>query len=108
MESRPIFVGTLVEPIWTSVAKNSSLVHGRKQRLQRPVLDRREGGDLTLPLDHQTQRRALHPAGRQSVADLVPDQLRDRVADQTVDAAAGLLGVHQPVVDGPGAAQPLR
>jgi hypothetical protein len=40
--------------------------------MDRPVFLRLEALDLELALDDEAQRRALHPAGRQAPADLLP------------------------------------
>ncbi len=65
-----------------------------------PVLDRLEGGDLSLALDGHPQRGRLHAPGREPSSHLLPQQGADLVADQTVQDAAGLLGVHALRVDG--------
>jgi len=51
--------------------------------------------DLQLALDNQAQRRALHAAGRQARAYLAPQQRRQAEADEVVQRASRLLGVHQ-------------
>ena len=67
--------------------------------VQRPILHRLEGADLTLPFDDQAHSDCLHAAGREAAAHLVPQQRRDLVADQAVEDAAGLLRVDQVLID---------
>ncbi|EXJ15395.1 hypothetical protein D779_1359 [Imhoffiella purpurea] len=64
-------------------------------RLDGPVLLADECLDLALALADQTQRRTLHPTGRQSAPDLLPQQWRQIEADQIVERPSGLLGVDQ-------------
>ena len=72
---------------------------GSQPDVDAPVLDRHEGTDLALALDDQPHGDRLHPAGRQSGTDLLPQQRRDAVAHQPVEDAAGLLGVVELQVD---------
>jgi hypothetical protein len=74
--------------------------HARRERRlalrerdgHREVGDRDEGLALGLALDDDPQRHGLDAAGGEPAPDLVPEQLRDLVADQAVDDAPGLLG----------------
>jgi hypothetical protein len=50
------------------------LVLLRQLGVDRPVLDRHEGLDLPLAVDHQPQGDRLDPPGREAVPDLVPEQ----------------------------------
>ncbi len=72
---------------------------GREGGGQVPVAGRHEAHPLALALDHQSDRRALHAAGGEATVHLAPQHPRNRVAEQAVDDAAGLLGVDQAVVD---------
>ena len=78
-----------------------------EERLDRPVLDRRERPDLALPIDHEANGDRLDPAGRQSRADLARDQRAERVADHPVDDPARLLGIDEVLVDRPGVGEGL-
>ena len=69
------------------------------ERLDGPVLLRREGADLPLPLDDQPKRDGLHPAGGETGLDAVPEDGAGLVADQPVENAASLLRVDLSVVD---------
>ena len=62
---------------------------------ERPVLAADEGFDLVLAFADQAQRRRLHAAGRQPVLDLAPQDRRQVEADQVVERAPRLVGVHQ-------------
>ena len=64
-----------------------------------PVLARREGVDLAFPLDDETNGNRLDASGGQPAPDLAGDQRAQRVADEPVDDAAGLLRVHEVRVD---------
>ena len=66
---------------------------GLQPGVERPVLDGDEGPDLALAIDDQAHRHRLYASGRQAATDLVPQQRREAVADQTVQHAARLLGV---------------
>ena len=57
----------------------------------REVGDGHEALALALALDDDPQRDRLHAPGREAAPDLLPEQLRDLVADEPVDDAAGLL-----------------
>ena len=67
-----------------------------------PVLAGHERPDLPFALHHQANGHRLDPAGRKARANLPRDQRAERVADQAVDDAARLLGIHQVDVDAPG------
>src|SRR2546429_8391612 len=73
----------------------------RERRLERPVLLRLERLDLALAVHDETERDRLDTAGREPVADLLPEEWRHRVADEPVDDSARLLGVHEILVDVP-------
>ena len=76
-------------------------VAGRRgqDRLDRPVLAGRERLDLALALDDEADRDRLDATGRQAAADLARQQRAERVADEPVDDAAGLLRVDEVLVD---------
>src|SRR4029077_15866636 len=63
--------------------------------LERPVFLLREYTDLLLALADHAQSRALHAAGRQAAANLLPQQRRQIEADEVVEGATRLLGIHQ-------------
>ena len=67
-----------------------------------PVLLGDEAADLVLAVDDHPGGDRLHPAGGQAAPDLLPQQRAELVADDAVQHAPGLLGVHQVHVDGPG------
>ncbi len=64
-----------------------------------PVFDRGEGVDLAFALDDEAEGNGLDAAGGEAATDLVPEERGDLVADEAVENAAGLLGVHQVFVD---------
>ena len=64
-----------------------------------PVLDGDECLDIPLALDHEAHGDALHAACRETWADLLPEERREAVADQAVEDAPCLLGIHQVHVD---------
>ena len=69
--------------------------------VQGPVFLGLKGPDLLLPLAHQPGGHRLDPSGGQAPADFFPQQRRELVAHDAVQDAAGLLGVHQVLVNGP-------
>ena len=70
--------------------------------VQRPVLLRLEVGDLLIPVKHHAGSHALHPSGGQAPADLLPHHRGDLIAHHAIQHTAGLLGVHQILIDGAG------
>ena len=66
-----------------------------------PRFGRGEGPDFLFPLHDDPARHALHAAGAQSRGDFLPEDRRNLVADDTVDDAAGLLGLDSRHVDRP-------
>ena len=64
-----------------------------------PVLLGGEGIDLTLAVDHQADRHALHASRREAAPDLAADQRAQLVADQPIDHAARLLRIDEVQVD---------
>ena len=72
---------------------------GGEGPLDVPVGGRAEGHPLPLALHHDADGRALHPARRQALAHHLPQHRGDLVAEEAVEDAPGLLGVHQPAVD---------
>ena len=77
---------------------------GRRRQggVQVPVFLGLEVLDLLFPVHDQAHGHALHPSGGQAPAHLAPQKRAELVAHQTVQNAAGLLGVEQVDVDGPG------
>jgi hypothetical protein len=67
--------------------------------LDGPVLALDEGFDLDFALADQTQCRTLHPSGRESAPDLLPQQRREIEADQIVERPPCLLGVDEVIGD---------
>ena len=67
--------------------------------VDRPVLDRDERFDLVFALADDPQSNRLHPSGGETPPDLLPQQVRDLVADEPVDDAARLLRVDPAAVD---------
>ena len=63
--------------------------------LDRPVLARVERFDFFLALRDHAQRRRLHASGGQSSLHLAPQHRRQIEADQVIQRAPRLLGVHQ-------------
>ena len=63
---------------------------------------RAEGHDFLFAVHNQAQRHALHAAGTELGLDFAPQDGRELKAHQTVQHAAGLLGVHQVHVNVPG------
>ena len=61
----------------------------------RPVLDRDERLDLAFALADDPQRDRLDAPGGQTPPDLLPEEVRDLVADEPVDDAARLLRVDE-------------
>ncbi len=67
-----------------------------------PVLLGPEGLNGLLPLHHEPQGHALHPAGREGpLAELQGEEGGEVVPEEAVQDAPGLLGVHQVLVNGP-------
>ena len=72
---------------------------GRRDELDVPVAGGDERDALTLALDDEPDRRALDPSRRQPPVDPPPQHRGHLVAVETVEDAAGLGGVDEPVVD---------
>ncbi len=72
---------------------------GRQVRVHGPVFLLLEGLDLALAVHDQAQGDGLHAPGGEPAPHLVPQQRRDLIAHQAVEHAAGLLRVHQVLVD---------
>ena len=71
--------------------------------IQGPVLLRLEIFDLPIPVIHHPGGNRLDPACGQAPLDLLPQQGAQLIAHQPVQNTPGLLGVHQVLVDVPGA-----
>ena len=80
------------------------LFHAAAQEIgvQGPIFLGLKRLDLPLPVVHHAGGNRLDPAGGEPAADLLPQQGAELVAHQAVQDAAGLLGVHQVLVDVPG------
>ena len=64
-----------------------------------PVFDRLKIINLAFTLDHQPQCHRLHPSSGQAVAHFAPQDRAKAVTHQTIQDAAGLLGIDQVHVD---------
>ena len=73
-----------------------------QHRVDGPVLLRHERADGFLAVNDQPQSYGLHASGGQPAPDLVPQKRRDFVPHQPVEDPAGLLRVHETVVQVPG------
>ena len=67
-----------------------------------PEFFRYKFGNGLIPVGNDLYRYRLYTAGAQALADLPPQQRAQLVAYQTVDDAAGLLGVYHGPVNGAG------
>ena len=89
-----------------------AVVLGGELGLEVGVGGRAERDPFPLPVNHQPGGDRLHPPGGQLGHDLLPQHGRDLVPVQPVQHPAGLVGVHQAVVDltraGDGAGDRLR
>ena len=65
----------------------------------RPVLLRDELPNLLFALDDEPQRDGLHPTGRQTGFDALPQHRGRLVADQSIEHPARLLGVDFALID---------
>jgi len=72
-----------------------------------PVLLRLEILDLFFPVVDDPDGHALHTACRQAPADFPPEERAELIAHQTVQHAAGLLGVEEVFVNGAGVGHAL-
>ena len=70
--------------------------------VQGPVLLRLEGLDLPVPVIHHPGSHGLYPPGGEPAADLLPQQGAELVTHDPVQDTAGLLGIHQVLIDVPG------
>ena len=75
--------------------------------VQRPVFLGLELLDLTVAVIHHAGGDRLDTAGGKTAAHLLPQQRAELIAHQTVQNAAGLLGIHQILVDLTGLADAL-
>ena len=80
---------------------------GRESGIHVPVFLGDKGLDFLFPVVDQPDRHALNPACRQAPANLSPQEGAQLIAHQTIQDPAGLLGVEQILVDGPGMGHPL-
>ena len=71
----------------------------RQREVDAEELGRREDADLLAALSEDAQRTRLDAAGRQPGAQAAAEQRRDGEADHAVEEPAGLLRVHEVVVD---------
>jgi len=70
-----------------------------ERHVEVPVLLGRKRLDLVFAVDDHARGHRLHAAGGEAPADLAPEQRRELVADDAVEDAARLLGVHQILID---------
>ena len=70
-----------------------------KVRQNAPILDGHEVLDLTLAFNDDAERDGLYPPRREAAAHLLAQQRAETVADEPVEDAPRLLGVHQIDVD---------
>ena len=71
-------------------------------RVDGPIFFLLERFDLAFALHDQSKGDGLHPSGRKSTANFIPQQRRNLVADQPVEHAPRLLRVYQILVNGAG------
>ena len=67
--------------------------------IQCPVFLGNKGTDLIFPIHNQSGGHTLDTAGRQTPTDFLPQQGRKLVTHDAVQHTAGLLGIHQIVVN---------
>ena len=82
--------------------KGTGLAQTGKFHIQRPVFPGLECPDFILPIHHHAGGNGLDTACRQAPAHLLPQQRRKLVAHDPVQNPAGLLGIHQIIVNIPG------
>ena len=73
-----------------------------QRHIKAPVFLWLEGPDLLLPVHHHPGGNALDTPGGKPSANLFPQQGRELIAHDPVQNPAGLLGIHQVIVDIPG------
>ncbi len=73
-----------------------------EQAEQVPIRGLVECHPLSLALDNQADRGALHATGRKPRANFLPQQRRDLVAEEPIDDPPRLLGFNEVFVDLPG------
>jgi hypothetical protein len=66
-----------------------------------------EGAPLTLPLHEEPHRHRLDAARGELRRNLLPEERRDRVADEAIQDAPRLLRPHQVLIDGAGGVERL-
>ena len=81
----------------TQIGRNAVQSH-----IKRPVLLRLKVADLVFPVAHHTGGNRLNASGRQTTADLAPQQRRKLIAHNAIQQTAGLLGIYQVHVNGAG------
>ena len=74
-------------------------VRRHQMRVQRPVFLRDKRADLLLAVNHHAGCDRLNTSGGQTAPNLLPQERRQLIADQTVEDAARLLGVDQIRID---------
>ena len=82
-------------PVEMGELGGESLVVGAEIRLDGPVLANDKPLDFVLAFADQPQRRTLDPTGRQSAANLLPQQGREVESHQVIEGAPRLLGIDQ-------------
>ncbi len=74
-------------------------LRGQEHGFEGPVFARREGADLALPIHNEPDGHGLDAAGRQTGADLAPEERAEGVADQAIHDPPRLLGIDEMQVD---------
>ncbi len=86
-----------------ALAEKAGVEDGLLFRLQigveRPVFLFNERANLAFTFHNHADGYGLDAPGGKTAADFIPEQGRDLVADQPVQHAAGLLGIHQVDID---------
>ena len=82
--------------------KGAGLLQPVQRHIKAPVFLWLEGPDLLLPVHHHPGGNALDTSGGKPSANLFPQQGRELIAHDPVQNPAGLLGIHQVIVDIPG------
>ena len=70
-------------------------VVAQQRGVEQPVLLGHKGAYLLFAVDHHARGHALHAAGAEAAADLLPQQRTQLVTHDAVEDAPRLLGVHQ-------------
>ena len=79
--------------------ERTGLANAIQCHIQRPVFPALECTDLIFPIHHQSGCHTLHPSGRKTTADLLPQKGGKLITHDPVQDAASLLRIHQVSVD---------